>query len=123
MSATDICPVGRCDEVKEHQETLYNEEHGIKTKLNTLASKIDIEFERRPTKKAIWVLFITFFIPTLSFAGFLWVNARAVPELKTIVINAQERSIRTEEHCKSLEKRNEQYYQQILSELQKINRK
>ena len=94
----------------------------MKTKLNILSSKVDLEFEKRPTKKAIWVLFVTFFIPTVSFAGFLWVNARAVPELKTIAINAHERSIRTEEHCKSLEKRNEQYYQQILAEIQKINR-
>lgn len=122
MSAADNCPTGGCGEVKEHHETLYDEKYGLKTKLNFLSSKVDIEFERRPTKMAIWVLFITFFIPTVSFVGFLWANARSVPELKDLASKAHERSIRNEEHYIALEKRSEGHYQQILIELQKLNR-
>lgn len=101
MSATDICPVGKCDEVKEHHETLYNKELGVEVRLSNIA----LELDRRIQRKDVW----TFFLASLCLIAVLiglvakmWSRTESIPDLLEKNNQSIERSIRTEEKVSAL---------------------
>lgn len=90
------CPTGKCDEIVEHHSTLYDEETGVKTKLN----RIEIELERRINRSDVWKAFASclgLIIILFGLLAIMWKNSEAVPELITKGEKREERITRIEE--------------------------
>ena len=95
------CPTGKCDEVTEHHNSLYDKENGVEVRLNN----VFLELDRRVQRKDVWTFFLTSLCLIAILIGLvakMWSRTESIPDLLEKNNQSIERSIRTEEKVSAL---------------------